>query len=481
MTLERVTPPNSPVNLADKMTATRSSRVPPASSMALTGRQPETPSTTASSQSPAAVDLPPPTTEQVQLLDSQFRQFDALAHRERFLSRSAQAERATTATETTLAARAPVAACSKMASLRESRAAAIRIQAFFQQAAYILAREILNRPLTKEQKQLMWRANEVRTEVLKALPLGRSNVVSDYNTGLELLRENHAISGSHGTYRALAARQLKWNIPNGSTKPHIAAALAAVAGSGSCGDHANIAMHLFAKELKPGERLIKQKSDNLDHAWLRIEGAPSAGSEQDMGPSVILDAWADGPVIDPSDGTFSSTPLVSTIHVIDAKDGLGAYEAFQHEMVAKYETQIAALANKIERDRNTKHRHQGSPPISHPLSDVVQWPPAPVLEHNFMSELKRSDLDVEGKLELKAQALRIAREAPSLPELKDIKNLADIIIAATQSLEEATDRFLVPFTPVGMGLVAPSNDTTTSPPTGPEAAHVAKISRTLSY
>ena len=50
----------------------------------------------------------------------------------------------------------------------------------------------------------MWRANAVRTEVLKALPLGRSNAVSEYNTGVALLRENRTMNTSHGTYRALA-------------------------------------------------------------------------------------------------------------------------------------------------------------------------------------------------------------------------------------------------------------------------------------
>ena len=72
-----------------------------------------------------------------------------------------------------------VASISNIA-LQETRARALEKNAFRQQVAYILARQLQNRPLSAAQTELIWRVHEARTEVLKMLPLGRSNVKADY-------------------------------------------------------------------------------------------------------------------------------------------------------------------------------------------------------------------------------------------------------------------------------------------------------------
>lgn len=351
-------------------------------------------------------------------------------------------------------------ASTNIIALQAIRASTLEKTAFCQQAAYILAREIQNRPLSKEQKKLMWRVSDARTEVLKALPLGRSNVRQDYDACAEQMRTNSAMGAVQGTYRALAARQLKWDIPNGTSAVHISAALTAVAGSGSCGDHANVAMHLLARDLQPGERLLKQKHDNLDHAWVRVEGAAPKDGELGSGLAVILDAWADGPVIDPADGEFSkNNERISIVWTLDAQGGRDAYESFQRERTSKYEKPIADLARRIEQLRREKQKHSENSSGCTPLADVVLWSQIPVLDKTFLNRVKRVTFygDVDGNL--KNSALQIAREAPNWARYQDTEDLAERILTLARSLGKAEERPLIALAPLSLGLV-PSADTT---------------------
>jgi hypothetical protein len=375
----------------------------------------------------------------------------------------------------------PLATSAAKFTMNLVRASTLEANAFCQQAAYILAREVQNRPLSKEQRALMWRANEVRTEVIKALPLGRSNVTADFENCAIQVRKMQSLGPAQGTYRALAARQLKWLIPKGSSTNHIAAGLAAVAGSGSCGDHANIAMHLFARALGPGERLIKQRSEELDHAWIRIEGAPTVRGQPDSRPAVVLDAWADGPVIDPDDGTFSNSTLISTVYTIDAKEGPSAYESFMLHRSAKYEQSIAEMAIKVEADKHAKHQKRADRKASHPLSDVVVWEPTPVLEKKFLRKLKRATLFGQNEGKLKDAALRIASESPSWEKFKGTENLAAKIVLATKAFGKPEDRFLLAFPPVSLGLIDPWDASAPTTRPDPEPYVPEKIKSTSSY
>lgn len=446
-------------------------------------------------QQPRAPLTPSPApTESSRLADSHAGRNAALTNNARLLGRSLAASLRATQTaaqpdpplkdlvKASLAGPdGPTAATPFKLTMSGARASALEINGFCQQAAYILAREIQNRPLSKEQRALMWRANEVRTEVIKALPLGRSNVTADFDNCAAQVRKNQSMGAAQGTYRALAARHLKWLVPKGSSTNHIAAGLAAVAGSGSCGDHANVAMHLFARDLGPGERLIKQRSEELDHAWIRIEGAPTVPGQPDSRPSVVLDAWADGPVIDPDDGTFTSSPLVSNVYTIEAKDGPSAYESFMFHRSAKYEKPIAEMAVKVEADKHAKHQKQADRKESHPLSDVVVWEPTPVLEKKFLRKLKRAALYGQTEGTLKDAALRVASESPSWAKFKDTKHLAAKIVLATKALGKPEDRFLLAFPPVSLGLIDQWDASTETPPPDPEHYVPEKIKATSSY
>ena len=71
-----------------------------------------------------------------------------------------------------------------------------------QQAAYVVARQALGRPLTAESKNLLWTANETRKEVLGLLPYGRGNIQSDFQN-----------SDGESKARTAALRLLRGGLP----------------------------------------------------------------------------------------------------------------------------------------------------------------------------------------------------------------------------------------------------------------------------
>ena len=96
---------------------------------------------------------------------------------------------------------------------RESRAQALKKNAFLQQSAYILVRQRSGKPLTSAQIDLMWRVSDVRVKLLEKLPLGRSNVTTDVASC-----ENAQTPGVHSTFRAVAGRRLKYEVPDGTSE-----------------------------------------------------------------------------------------------------------------------------------------------------------------------------------------------------------------------------------------------------------------------
>ena len=132
-----------------------------------------------------------------------------------------------------------------------------------------------------------------------ARPYGRGNVETDADR-----------VGNEGTYRTLAARRVRMTIPNQSQQVAEtnwrSAALTAVAGSGNCGEIANLAMHVYAPKLEPGDRMVRQRVAGIDHAWVRVQCATPEGEAPGSGLAAILDPWADGPAVDPVDSTCMS-------------------------------------------------------------------------------------------------------------------------------------------------------------------------------
>ncbi len=196
-----------------------------------------------------------------------------------------------------------------------------------QQAAYIVAREATGRPLAPQAQALMWQANESRKEVFALMPYGRGNVTTDL-----------AVTQNVGLHRVRARRLVEGALPSvGVPQSEVrirTAGLTALAASGNCEEFANLAAHVHAARLQPGDRATVEtlETEAINHAWVLVRSATPAGGEPGSGPAAVLDAWADGPVIDPADGRFSSGAARPTepSHRIDGHEGPAVAAAFEH-------------------------------------------------------------------------------------------------------------------------------------------------------
>jgi hypothetical protein len=287
-------------------------------------------------------------------------------------------------------------------------------------ASYLLARRVSGRPVQPEAQALLLRANHTRQEVLALLPYGRSNVSTD------LQATAHA-----GLHRVLAQRQVFGGLSTLGTSEHQsqlqAAALAARAGSGNCGEFANVAVHEQAGRLQPGEAVQLQRAD-ADHAWALLQGASSPGGTR---TAAVIDAWGEGPVIEPADGVFSSGAAgpLQTLHEIDAGQGAELHSAFQQSRLQQDSTRARRLDTAIAR-----HARDDLPPTGH------VYAPTPIVRQE-VADAARQAISAHpspgGLQQAAVQAVLAAR--PSVPEAL-AEAAAPTVIQMARTLREPRER-----------------------------------------
>ncbi len=209
-------------------------------------------------------------------------------------------------------------------------------------AGYLTARAAIGQPVRPPARQLLARVNESRKDVLELMRFGRSNVAPDLaatdNAGQRRRRAHRVVTGGMASVEATGHRSFA-----------VAAGMAAYVGTGNCGEFANVSAHVHAKRLEPGEHLVierlaepvhggtasaaeRQQPPPLpagDHSWLRVQGAAAAD-----GSSAILDAWGDGPPIEPRDGEFANRDrtAVETVRTIAHASADEANREFQSNL-----------------------------------------------------------------------------------------------------------------------------------------------------
>jgi hypothetical protein len=371
---------------------------------------------------------------------------------------------------------------------RESRAQSLERTAFLQQSAYILVRQRSDNPLTNAQIDLMWRACDVRVKLLGMLPLGRSNVTTDVDSCVEAQN-----SGVHSTLRAVAARRLKYEVPDGTsprTQGYIRAALTAVAGAGSCGDHSNLAMHLLGPALKDGEILIQQREKEailpngkkdpsvLDHSWVVVRGVPTKLEGTDKlgpAPEVVLDAWADGPIMTPEDCAFIKNKNIQSLKVFDTETARLAYQSFAEVNTADFEEKISSKVKEFEQEssnipmddewdlRPSTSTDSAASSGSVNIDKIVVWQPTQGLHKDFLRGLNKFDHAAPKKSNgrtkpekedlLITQALAAVKTSPKAAEFEPTKDLAKEILAKARNLGKPEDRSLIAIRPSELGLI----------------------------
>ena len=288
-----------------------------------------------------------------------------------------------------------------------------------EQAAYIVARQALGRPLTAESKNLLWTANETRKEVLELLPHGRGNIQSDFQN-----------SDGESKARTAALRLLRGGLPTeGLAAPEqraMRAAFAARAGAGNCAEFAEVSAHVHAGHLGDGDRIVRQRVDNLDHGWARVQCATPEGGEPRSGPAAVLDVWADGPIVEPADsryghGTPSQTNDSQPITSGDARAIVQAFEASRGPALDGHVTELVKLASEFKRNRTD-------------ANPAYFLDPIPVVSQGFADQAHNAILS-GSPTSLRASAVAALLDAPAPLTREQAEANVDTVVALASNLD----------------------------------------------
>ena len=289
-----------------------------------------------------------------------------------------------------------------------------------QQAAYTVARQALGKPLTAAAKHLLWTAHETRKEALELLHHGRGNIESD-------------VRGSEGgsLVRTEAYRRLRGSLPvvgmPDAEHRALQAALAARGGAGNCAEFAEVSAHLHARHLKPGDRISRQQVMGLDHSWLRVQSGTPVGGEPCSGPAAILDAWADGPVVEPADSRHAAGAAapIHDAHWIIGSRGPATFKAFEEaqegSVVEGYGRRLELAADRIKEGMN-----QGA--------FVYCMNPIPVVSQGF-TDSARNAIDRSSPTTLQASAVDALLESPAPLTREQAEAHAGTVVALAKTLD----------------------------------------------
>ncbi|KWN83552.1 hypothetical protein WM25_03990 [Burkholderia ubonensis] len=163
-------------------------------------------------------------------------------------------------------------------------------------AEYVAAKKEMGQPLPAEDVDALIRATETAREVQKNLK--RGNVTTDLEETNRESRRNVAIG------RALVDRR---NWPEMATELEridsrvIEAVAAEYMHSGNCGEHASCAFVQHGKRLRPDEKVARVSGKDFDHAFVMLE--------REGRPSIVIDAWQNGPAVLRDDFNFRGAQL----------------------------------------------------------------------------------------------------------------------------------------------------------------------------
>lgn len=162
-----------------------------------------------------------------------------------------------------------------------------------QLASYVMGRAVDGRAIEGEDLGHLREVNDVLQQTREALPIGRGNVTTDI-----------AATNGH-SYRTYSAARVVRNSRKLNALPIHRAAIAEIAGAGNCGEHAAVAAHKLAVQLSPGQEVHSVVNRERDHGWAELR-TPSPGSGR---PTIVADAWGEGPAFHAEDGLFTSEAI----------------------------------------------------------------------------------------------------------------------------------------------------------------------------
>ena len=223
-----------------------------------------------------------------------------------------------------------------------------------QLAGYLMGRAVDGRAIEGEDLKRLRQANDVLQQTREALPIGRGNVTTDI-----------AATNGH-SYRTHGAARVVRNSRKLNELPLHRAAIAEIAGAGNCGEHAAVAVHKLAAQLSEGQQAHSVVNRDRDHGWAELR-TPTP----DPRPTIVVDAWGEGPAIHAEDGLFSSPAVPAGQRESDysydagtAPAELRRKEAFLADPVAgEIGARIAAVRTGMAALSRTQRKTFGPTPI----------------------------------------------------------------------------------------------------------------------
>jgi hypothetical protein len=291
-------------------------------------------------------------------------------------------------------------------------------------AGYVLARSVIGNPLEQEQVARLLPADEAVRRTRNAFPFGRGNVdVDTVRTRLE------------STVRSLAAKTLLkeklFTGPEVRSSPNenfyaLCAMTGKVFGAGVCDNFAATAAFTYGALVKdvgcpPGEEVRLVASYRPKHVWAEV-------SMPGITPSIVMDAWLEGPAVLAEDSRFAANPkrkyANASLQLADAAEINEWSDSASQSVSASEEVKA-----RVEEARKEMIRSSG------PVFDL--WSAKPVLGDSFLVQVqgRLQPRGAWGMVPVDVQAVGVTRLL-GVERVRDQVAQAGQIVEATRALSD---------------------------------------------
>ncbi|MEN3813619.1 hypothetical protein ABH309_18920 [Chromobacterium piscinae] len=236
-------------------------------------------------------------------------------------------------------------------------------------AGYLFMRASQHKAIDGKTLQTLCMANDTVNKTRELLYHGRGNVSTDLNITQESSR------------RTVFSRSVESEFAQSTA---FGAAIAARAGAGNCGEHAELSTALHASKLLLEEVLLRVGGIDVDHEW-SVLCLPD-------GNRIVIDAWAEGSAVMAEDSNFSRDVLnYETILCLELNSGI----AFAKE--------VQAVLDELKKDPNVE-RHLQACIISKKDNPYEIWLPTSVVSDRFIEKF-RTSVQQRARKSVKSQLL----------------------------------------------------------------------------
>ncbi|NRD75475.1 hypothetical protein HQQ94_20080 [Shewanella sp. VB17] len=265
---------------------------------------------------------------------------------------------------------------------------------------YLNDKAKLNEKPSQEIINSLVRANASVNETRSELSNGRANVPSSYSNEAKKINNFKP----HHDLRTLRGYAHKYNSTTSDNLPTRIAtqpAVAMLAKTGNCGEHAQVVHAIHANKMEEGEEIYQVSKKGFDHQWAHLSTSTKEHTKDENGvmrkitteKKIVMDPWAYGPAILSEDSAFEkNNPKIDKFDIIKSKD-----EGHQ------YNTRVMAQKSKIEQGATLAYGRSLQSMLNEPVSTKDQglsrWAKTNLISEKFNQKVKNAELQQVKKLD----------------------------------------------------------------------------------